>query len=141
MVLLATTNTVSRSTDTHYSSAGAPVVNYEQENFLHGEFLGHCFQIDAAKYSINVIWGSKEPAESLGRTGGICFFHDDKCKDIGAGQAALGDATMCVNMAYEMEMRPLIDKRPWKSAKFWHGAYPNKPPCDMKDTGLGGWGG
>lgn len=41
----------------------------------------------------------------------------------------------CVNMAKYKDSRVGMDKRPWMSAKFWHG-NPNKmgkAPCAMLD--------
>ncbi len=39
----------------------------------------------------------------------------------------------CVSMEQNMLLRPGIDKRPWQSAKFWHGDLDEmkKAPCDM----------
>jgi len=36
-------------------------------------------------------------------------------------------------MAHNMDMYPRLDKRPWKSAKFWHGNPDKmgKEPCEM----------
>ncbi len=72
-----------------------------------------------------------------GRTAGICFFHDDKCEEITPGFSNKGDGLpKCLNMAHIMDMYPKLDKKPWKSAKFWHG-NPHEfgvNPCDMMDV-------
>jgi len=69
-----------------------------------------------------------------GRTAGICFFHDDKCKEITTGFFNdNGELPKCLKMAHNMGMYPRLDKRPWKSAKFWHGNPDKmgKEPCEM----------
>lgn len=75
---------------------------------------------------INVRWGT-------GETAGICFFHDDKCKQPGVGIAHGERGEDCVDLHSEQDAGHGSFKGPWNSAKFWHGESDelNKAPCKM----------